>query len=247
MTQAGKQGVALITGAARRIGASIAKYVHAQGMRVVVHYWQSAEEAQALVAECNRQRANSALAIAADLADPKALSDLLRATVEWGGRLDLLVHNASVFIRTDDVPDAMSLWDPIFTVNVKAPWQLSEMAFPYLAENKGSIVYISDMHADSTLKGYGIYIQSKAALHAQTRILAKRFAPAIRVNAVAPGAILWPEGDNHLSEAVRQQIREETALKIQGAPEDIAQAVWFLHTQRFVTAQILAVNGGRGL
>lgn len=233
--------VVLITGAARRIGAAIAKHLHQAGFRVVVHCRQSQAEAQTLVDEMNRVRADSAKVLTADLCHIDAAHQLIANTLAWAGRMDLLVNNASLFTRNEGD------WDAMFTLNVKAPFQLSHSAFPHLAKTHGSIINITDIHADKPLKGYAIYCQSKAALNMQTKALAREFAPNVRVNAVAPGAIMWPEQGNQLNEAQQQNIIAQTPLKRHGSPLFIAQAVLALADNAFVTGQTLCVDGGRSL
>ena len=236
-----KQGVpvALITGAARRIGASIAKYLHTAGFRVMIHCHVSYDAAQALVHELNALRLDSAAVLSVDLRSPNVAHQLILDTVTWGGRMDLLVNNASLFTRSD------TDWDEMFHLNVKVPYQLSHAAYSHLATARGSIINITDIHADSPLKGYSIYCQSKAALAMQTKALAREFAPLVRVNAVAPGAIMWPEQSNQLTHEQQQQIINKTLLKQHGDPLFIAQAVLALVENPFITGQTLRVDGGR--
>lgn len=233
--------VALVTGASRRIGASIAKHLHAAGFRVVIHCHQSFAAAQALTEEMNQSRANSAKVLTADLCRPDSARQLIADTYDWAGRIDLLVNNASLFTRNE------SDWEAMFSLNVKAPFLLSYAALSHLAKTGGSIINITDIHADKPLKDYAIYCQTKAALHMQTKALAREFAPEVRVNAVAPGAIMWPEQGNQLSEAQQQQIIEKTPLKRHGSPAFIAHAVLSLAENEFITGQSLRVDGGRSL
>lgn len=231
--------VALITGAARRIGANIAKYLHQHGFRVIIHYHQSKTAAHAFVLQLNRQRSDSAIAICANLCDPNTIQPLINAAIAWGGQLDLLVNNASVFSQDD------AGWEGIFTTNVQAPFWLSHAAYPHLKIQQGSIINITDTHADKPLKGYTIYCQSKAALCMQTQALAREFAPHVRVNAVAPGAIMWPEGKNTLTKEKQAQIIAKTLLQCHGDPSYIAQAVLAFSDNAFITGQTLRVDGGR--
>ncbi len=196
--------VALITGAARRIGAAIASYLHQAGYRIIIHYHHSDSEAHDLAQALNQQRTNSALTLVADLCQPNAADMLIANTIDWAGKLNLLVNNASIFMRTDPGAADIIAWDKLFNTNVKAPFLLSQAAFPYLAAQHGAIINITDAHADKPLKDYAVYCQTKAALNMQTKALAREFAPNVRVNAVAPGAIAWPEGENALS-SVRQK------------------------------------------
>ena len=233
--------VALVTGASRRIGAAIAQHLQAAGFRVVIHCHQSRLVAQVLADEMNRLRGDSARVLSADLYDLDAAQQLLTDTLAWTGRIDLLVNNASMFSRNE------SDWEAMFTLNVKAPFLLSYAARPSLAKTHGSIINLTDIHADKPLKGYAVYCQSKAALSMQTKALAREFAPNVRVNAVAPGAIMWPEQGNQLSDEQQQMIIASTPLKRHGSPLFIAQAVLALAKNEFITGQTLSVDGGRGL
>ena len=233
--------VALITGAAQRIGAVLANQLHQAGFRVVVHYRHSEAAATESVAAFNKLRANSAVALSADLCSPSAVSFLLEATVAQWGRLDLIVNNASIFSRQD------SDWEQMWRCNVQAPYQLSHAALPYLEGTQGSIINITDVHAHTPLRGYAAYCQTKAALAMQTRALAQEFAPSVRVNAIAPGAIMWPEGANQLDSTIQEKIITKTLLKRHGTPENIAQAMIYLVNNTYVTGQSLQVDGGRHL
>lgn len=233
--------VALVTGAARRIGATIAQHLHGAGYRVAIHCHRSQTEAIALARRMNSERPNSAKVFCADLCKPDTPKQLVQQTLNWTGRLDLLVNNASLFSAEE------SNWGPMFTTHVRAPFQLSHAAYPSLAITVGSIINITDIHAEKPLKGYAMYCQSKAALNLQTKALALEFSPLVRVNAVAPGAILWPENENTLTEEQQQKIIAKTPLKRHGNPIFIAKAVLTLVENPFITGQILAVDGGRNL
>jgi pteridine reductase len=249
LNQAGKQvnKVALVTGAARRIGAAIVKQLHQADFRVAIHCHHSLAEAQVLAQTLNQQRPGSALILQKDLGTPVVAKELIAAVVDWAGRLDLLVNNASLFKRSDCSVFNETDWDSLFTTNVKAPFLLSLAAHPYLALQQGAIINLTDVHADKPLKNYAVYCQSKAALAMQTKALAREFAPKVRVNAVAPGAIVWPEHENVLSIELQQQIIAQTPLKRRGEPIYIAQAVLALAENLFITGQILHVDGGRGI
>ncbi len=248
LNQANKQApVALVTGAARRIGAAIARHLQQKGFRVVIHYHHSFDEACAVAHDLNQRQANSALTLAADLTLKAATTQLISNTINWAGQLDLLVNNASIFKKTraDTLDEAD--WDTLFTTNVKAPFWLSHAAYPHLKLQGGSIVNITDIHAEHPLKDYAVYCQTKAALTMQTKALAREFAPHVRINAIAPGAIAWPEQDNALSDATRQQIIAKTPLRQHGNPLFIAQAVLGMAENPFITGQTLNVDGGRSL
>ncbi|KTC99322.1 pteridine reductase [Legionella erythra] len=239
--------VALVTGGARRIGASIVQFLHQAGFKVAIHCHQSSTEAANLAKLLNNLQANSAEVIQCDLQRSDAGASIINDVTRWAGRLDLLVNNASVFFRTDTQQWQVDDQNRLFQINVFAPFALSTAAFPWLQLQKGSIVNITDIHADNPLKGYALYCQSKAALAMQTKALAREFAPLVRVNAVAPGAIAWPEHENSLSLSAREQIIARTPLKSHGQPEYIAQAVLALANNAFITGQILKVDGGRSL
>ncbi len=238
-------GVALITGAARRIGAEIARALHQAGYRVVIHCHQSLAAAQQLAATLNHQRPNSALVVQADLSLAHTSETVIKTAIAWGEALHVLINNASLFIPSKLDTCASICHETLYALNVFAPWRLSIAAHPWLAQESGSIINITDIHAETPLKGYAEYCQSKAALWMQTKTLARELAPLIRVNAVAPGAIAWPEQENSLSEAVKHQIIHETPLKMHGEPEFIAQAVLSLLANPFMTGQVLRVDGGR--
>ncbi len=238
--------VVLITGAARRIGAGIAEHLHARGLQVIVHCRQSREQADALVERLNNLRAESASVLCADLDDIQALQALAEQLTEQYGRLDLLVHNASQFYPTPLETLTLEDWDRLINSNVRGALFLSQQLLPLLRQAQGNIVSIVDIHIERPMKTHTIYCMAKAALQTMTRSLAKELAPDIRVNGVAPGAILWPE--NGISEAGRQLILERVPLQRCGQPEDVAKAVAFLALDApYITGQILAVDGGRSL
>lgn len=237
--------VALITGAARRIGATIATYLHQAGFRIVIHCHRSKKEALALANQLNTIRAESAWVLNADLSDKSQVIKLINDTISVANQLDLLVNNASIFTKSTTNPLDEANWDNLFITNVKAPFWLSHSAFPHLVKQKGAIINITDIHADAPLKDYAVYCQSKAALAMQTKALAQEFAPNVRVNAVAPGAILWPEEENALSEKQQQKIVSKTLLKQHGDALYIAMAVLALAENPFITGQTLRVDGGR--
>jgi pteridine reductase len=238
--------VALVTGAARRIGATIARALHDQGLNLVLHYRSSAAEAIELVQQLNRRRPHSAIALQADLQRGDDLPALIRQAESAWGRLDALVNNASSFFPTPVGTITAAQWDALIDSNLKAPLFLSQAAAPALAERQGCIINITDVHAERPLKGYCVYSVAKAGLVMLTKSLARELGPRVRVNAIAPGAILWPERE--LDADGKQAIIERTALKRQGTPEDIARAVSFLiRDGGYITGQVIAVDGGRSL
>ncbi len=238
--------VALVTGASRRIGASIARLLHAEGYDIAVHYYQSKDEARSLLDELNRRRPNSAYGFRADLRDAVAVAGLIPQVVAYFGVMDVLVNNASLFIKDTDVSDEGG-WQRLFAVNVHAPFVLSK-AFAETAESPNKVaINITDIHSSKPLKNYSIYCQTKAALSLQTLAFAKELAPKIRVNAVAPGAIMWPEDSNQLSDYQQQKIIAKTPLARHGDPIAIAKAVVALVQNNFITGHSLVVDGGRSI
>jgi len=238
--------VALVTGAARRVGAAIARRLHAAGANVVLHYRGAESEAALLEKELNAARAGSAMKVRGDLlalVAPKALVD---AALQRFARLDILVNNASAFYPTEIGQIELSHWEELIGSNLRAPLFLSQAAAPRLALAGGAIVNIADIHAERPLKGYVVYSIAKSGLVALTRSLALELAPGVRVNAVAPGAIAWPE-DGQFDPGERERIVATTPLRRIGNPDEIAQAVHFLCTAPFVTGQVLAVDGGRSI
>lgn len=237
---------ALVTGGARRVGAAIARRLHAAGASLLIHYRDSESEAAALEAELNAARSKSAAKVKADLLAPIAPQALVSAASDAFGRLDVLVNNASSFFAVPLGGIEASHWEELMGSNLRAPLFLSQAAAPELARREGAIVNIVDIHADRPLKGYPLYSVAKGGLAAMTRSLALELAPKVRVNGVAPGAIAWPE-DGQFPPAERSRIVATTPLGRIGTPEDIAQAVHFLACARFVTGQIIAVDGGRSI
>lgn len=233
--------VALITGAARRIGAGIAERLHRAGFNVALQCRDSLAEAAVLAARCNVTRPGSALVIPMALEDPTAPTRLLDATVHAFGRLDLLVNNASRYAPTPLGTISHGDWDHLLAVNLAAPFFLAQAGMPHLRATCGSIINISDIYGERPRREHSVYSITKAGLLMLTRSLAVELAPEIRVNAIAPGAILWPEH----GAIDRQSVIEATPLHRLGAIDDIAQAVEYLVAADFVTGQILVVDGGR--
>lgn len=240
--------VVLITGAARRIGAVIARILHQSGMNIVVQYRSSKDDATQLCNELNAERAESAIAIYAELTNSEQLTSMLNIAIKKWGQLDALVNNASEFFKTTMGEVTEASWEALMNSNLKAPFFLSQMAAPYLKQSQGCIVNIADIHAASPLRDYAVYCISKAGLVMMTQALAKELGPTVRVNAVSPGAVAWPEGVNTLSNERKEKIIQNTLLRRHGSPEDIAKAVlYFIRDADFVTGQVLAVDGGRGV
>ncbi|HEY3177794.1 MAG TPA: pteridine reductase [Casimicrobiaceae bacterium] len=237
--------VVLITGGGKRVGAAICRRLHVAGANLMLHYRSSAGEARLLQAELNHQRANSVALIQADLLDASKLPSLVEQTLTTFGRLDGLVNNASSFFQTPVGEITVAGWNDLIGTNVQAPLFLSQAAAPALRKAQGAIVNITDIHAERPLKNYVVYSIAKAALVGLTRSLARELAPEIRVNAVAPGPILWPD-DEAFNEVSRQRIISHTPLRREGRPDDIAAAVKFLLADAlYVTGDTLNVDGGR--
>jgi len=239
--------VVLITGGARRVGAAIVRELHRAGNRVALHYRHSAAEADALCAELNAVRADSAAAFATDLLDLARLPALVEACLGRFGRLDGLVNNASSFFPTAIGQIAAADWDDLIGSNLRAPLFLCQAAAEALRDSRGAVVNIVDIHAERPLKGYPVYSIAKAGLLGLTRALAIELAPEVRVNGVSPGAIEWPE-DGQFPPDERLRIIEHSLLKRVGSPDDIARAVrHLLFEAPYVTGQVLAVDGGRSV
>jgi pteridine reductase len=239
-----KDKVVLITGAARRIGAVLAQAFHAEGARVAVHYHRSAAEAGRLVAAMNAKRPASAAAFGADLADLKALEVLPSSVIGTLGALDVLVNNASTFYPTPVGTITPAQFEDLIGTNLRAPLFLSQAAAPELRRQKGLILNIADIHGLRPLGRHAVYCAAKAALVMLTQSLARELGPEIRVNAIAPGPVMWPE--NGVDDDLRKHIVARTALKRSGSPDDVAMAAIFFATGApFVTGQVLAVDGGR--
>ena len=236
----------LITGGARRVGAAMARALHAAGADVLVHYRSSAAAAEELAEELNRLRAGSAAAHGADLLDEAAPAELVAAAVRRFGRLDVLVNNASSFYPTPIGAITLAHWEDLMGSNLRAPLFLSQAAAPHLRTHGGQIINIADIHGFRPLRGHALYSAAKAGLVMLTRALARELAPRIRVNGIAPGPVLWPESGLH--DELKREIVEKTALKRHGDPSDIARTALFLAQDApYVTGQIIAVDGGRSI
>jgi pteridine reductase len=241
--------VALITGAARRVGAEITRQLHATGWRVAIHYRHSTAAAEQLALELNALRPQSAATFAADLLETSQLPTLVANVVTQFGRLDALVNNASSFYPTAVGEINHANWDDLLGSNLKAPLFLAQAAAPQLIANQGCIVNITDIHAERPLKGFVVYNAAKGGLLNLTRSLAVELAPRVRVNAVAPGPIEWPDdvaGEIAFPHAERAAIIAHTLLKRTGTPADIARTVKFLIVDApYITGQVINVDGGR--
>ncbi len=246
MTESLAGKTALVTGGARRIGAAIARRLHAAGANVLVHYRDSEADASRLEAELNAVRARGAAKVKAELLAPIAPRALVSAALESFGQLDLLVNNASSFFPIAIGSVEPSHWEELIGSNLRAPLFIAQEAAAELAKREGAIVNIVDIHADRPLKGYPLYSIAKAGIAALTRALAVELAPHVRVNGVAPGAIAWPD-DGQFEPEERSRIVATTPLKRVGTPDDVAQAAHFLACAPYITGQVLAVDGGRSI
>jgi pteridine reductase len=247
MTQESLDGkVVLVTGAARRIGAAIVTRLHAEGARVAIHFRSSAKQADLLAKHLNDIRPDSAATFRADLLKVEHFPELIRSVATWGGGLDALVNNASTFYATPVGEITEHHWNDLVGSNFKAPLFLSQAAAPHLGAAGGSIVNIVDIHAQRPLRDHPVYGPAKAALAMLTRALAKDLAPKVRVNGIAPGAILWPEVG--MTDAAQESILRQVPLACAGEPADVAGcALYLLRDARYVTGQIIAVDGGRSI
>lgn len=238
--------VVLITGGAKRLGAAIARALHAAGATIVVHYHHSKAAADALAGELNATRPQSASTVSADLLVMSQLPSLITHCIKHHGRLDILVNNASAFYPTPMGSITEQHWNELIGSNLQAPLFLSQAAMPYLKRSSGLIINMVDIHAQRPLAEHPVYSVAKAGLVTLTKSLARELGPEIRVNAIAPGPVLWPE--HEMPQELQQEIINKTALKRKGSPEDIARAaLFFAKDAPYVTGQILAVDGGRSI
>ncbi len=237
---------ALITGGAKRIGAKDSRALHAAGMNIIIHCRSSRAEAEALAAELNELRAHSAQVLQLDLDHTEQLAGLIEQAVAVWGRLDALINNASSFYPTPVGSITEDDWDTLFNSNLKAPLFLSQAAAPHLKKTGGCIINMVDVHAFKPMRKHPVYCAAKAGLAMLTQSLARELGPEIRVNAVAPGAILWPE--HEMNDTTKNLILDRTALKRAGTPADIAKTILFLvRDADYITGQIISVDGGRSL
>ena len=239
---------ALITGAAKRIGAEISRMLHAEGMNIAIHYRSSKDEAQALCNELNALRGDSAIILQADLLHTRELDGLVKKAADYWGDLHALINNASSFYPTPVGSITEQQWDDLVGSNLKAPLFLSQAAAPLLTESRRNIINIVDVHGFRPMKQHPVYCAAKAGLAMLTQSLARELGPHVRVNGVAPGAIMWPESGLEEDAATQQMILERTALKRKGEPRDIAATVRFLlRDADYITGQVLPVCGGRSI
>ena len=237
--------VALVTGGARRIGAALVRGFQAAGARVMIHCRGSVAEARELADELNALRRGSAEVVVADITDPGAPSAIVVAVSGRYGRLDVLVNNASTFYPTPIGKVDQRHWDDLVGTNLKAPLFLSQAAADSLRQSGGCIINMVDIHARRPMPDHPVYTAAKAGLAGLTLSLARDMGPKIRVNGIAPGAVLWPEGE--VDDSARRAILAQTCLGRAGSPEDIVQCALYLATAPYVTGPIIAVDGGRSI
>lgn len=236
----------MITGAARRVGAEMVRHLHQAGMNIVLHYRSSSEDAITVANGLNAHRPDSVKLLKGDLKAYQHIPALIEQAIALFGHIDALINNASSFYPNDlkDVNEEM--WEDLVGVNLKAPLYLTQALATELKKNKGCIINIVDIHGDRPLKDYSIYSIAKAGLIMLTKSMARELAPEVRVNGIAPGAIMWPEVEEY--ENMHQEIISRTALKREGSPADIADTAFFLiENANYITGQIIAVDGGRTL
>ena len=237
---------ALVTGAARRVGAAIVRALHGAGANVVVHYRSSGAEAEQLAAELNGARAGSVRLAQADLLDVTQHAALIAVALEAFGGLDILVNNASTFYPTPVGEISATDWDDLIGSNLKAPLFLAQAAAPALHERGGLIINLADIHGMRPLRRYPVYSVAKAGVIMLTLSLARELGPHVRVNAIAPGPVMWPE--DGVDRSLEAKILQRTALKRPGSADDVARACLFFATEApYVTGQVLAVDGGRSI
>ncbi len=238
--------VIMITGAARRIGAELVRYLHQSGMNIILHYRSSKKDATALANKLNAQRPDSVKLLQGDLKEYANIPNLIKKAVSLFNDIDVLINNASSFFPTDLNEIDEDIWEDLIGVNLKAPLFLTQAIAPHLKSSNGCIINIVDIHADRPLKDYPLYCIAKAGLVMLTKSMARELAPEVRVNGIAPGAIMWPEVEHY--EGMHQEIISRTALKREGSPKDIADTALFLiNHANYITGQIIAVDGGRTL
>lgn len=248
MAQSYQHPVALVTGSAQRIGAETVKRLHNESYSIILHYRNSSAAAEKLMAELNVIRSDSAKMFQADLNDFNDIQQLSKSALDAFGRVDLLVNNASSFYPTEVGTVDEAIWHDLMSSNLKAPFFLSQALAPALKASNGAIINLIDIHADRPLKVHPVYCMAKAGLAMMTKSLAKELGPNVRVNGVAPGAILWPEQSGEMSDADKVAILERVPLGRAGEPADIANTIVFLATKApYISGQIIAVDGGRSM
>lgn len=236
---------ALVTGAADRLGARIARTLHQNGANLIIHYRSSKAAAKALAVEFNELRQNSARALAADLASINELEALAAESVSAFGGLNILVNNASSFYPTKFGEIDVETWDDLVASNYRAPLFLSQACHPALKRRSGCIINMLDIYATAPLNRHSVYCSAKAANQMLVKSMALELAPEVRVNGIAPGAILWPENPDNSGDKHQRAIIERIPLKRCGSPQAIADTALFLATNDYITGEVIRVDGGR--
>ncbi|MBV8803031.1 MAG: pteridine reductase [Gammaproteobacteria bacterium] len=240
--------IAFITGAARRIGAEIAYFLHEKGLNIILHYNTSQKEVLKLCNTLNSLRENSAAIVSSDLSKTSAITTLIKKVVNQWGKLDVLINNAAYFKPTPIGETSEHGWDKLLNINLKAPFFLSQAAAPYLKKQKGSIINIADIHGKRPMRYHSAYSISKAGLLMLTKTFARELAPHVRVNAISPGPTMWPEGKNKLTATQKKEIIRRTVLNEHGDPNLIAKTAFFLiNDAHHITGQNFILDGGRSL
>jgi len=237
---------ALITGSAKRIGASIARNLHAAGLNIGIHYHSSKSDAISLCKELNSNRSNSASMFQADITQSLEARNLIKDFINWSGKIDLLINNASSFYPTPIGKVTDDDWNNLIGTNLKGPLFLCQAAAENLKKNKGSIINLIDIHTKHPLRNHSLYVSAKAGLKMLTRSLAKDLAPEIRVNGISPGAILWPE--ENINDQKKEAILSQIPLQRKGSPQDISDCILFLlYHSSYITGQTITIDGGRSI
>lgn len=238
---------ALITGAGRRIGAALAQGLHQQGYHLIIHYRHSKKEAEALCKKLCAIRAHSAITLAADLDHPDDISHLVeKAHARWQ-RLDVVINNASLYFPTHIGETTEQQWLDLVKSNLMAPFFIAQAALPFLKKSRGCLINLSDTNTAHPQKNYSVYTSAKGGLNTLTHALALEFAPNVRVNALAIGPTLWPEGKNKLSNAAQKKVLQQFPMLRQATVDEIVHAILFLIDNKFITGQIITVDGGKSL
>ena len=239
-----EEKVVLITGGAKRIGACIARYFHAKGFYVILHFNSSSREAEQLKSDLLSIRKNSCRTIQANFSDESSINALLKEILDSTERLDVLINNASGFFPTPIESATKEEWLTLLDTNATVPWLLIKTLKPLLEDSRGCVINISDSEVSSGISEYSLYAAAKAALESLTKSLAKELAPYVRINAIAPGIILWPE-EGGLDEEKKAEIINKIFLGREGKPDDIASAAYLLYRSTYMTGQVLKIDGGR--
>lgn len=235
-----------LTGGAKRIGKTTCKHFHDEGFNIIFHYNTSDKEANEIKESLNSIRKDSCFVIQADFNDKSSIERLAEGVAEITDELAVLINNASSFYPTPIEQASQNEWDDLMATNATTPLFLTQSLLPFLKKAKGCVINISDTLAPSGIKNFSLYSGAKSALEGITKSLAKELAPDIRVNAISPGAILWPE-DEDLTEEQQKERLSKVPLGRIGSPEDISSVAVFLTDAKYITGQVIKVDGGRSV